>query len=152
MSKKLAAVTASLLISAAASGADPLAELAWMAGQWAGKDGPIEMEEIWIEPRGGLMLGVHRDVKAGKAVSYEFLRIEATPQGITYFAIPQGKSAPTPFRLVESKGRRAVFANPEHDFPKRVIYWLGDDGSLHARVEGNPGDKEQAMEWAWRKK
>ncbi|MGH9369420.1 MAG: DUF6265 family protein [Thermoanaerobaculia bacterium] len=134
----------------AAPPADPLAGLAWLAGDWFGTADGIEMEERWTEPRGGLMLGVHRDVKGAKAVSFEFLRIESTPQGIAYLSSPGGRPA-TPFRLVESKGRRVVFENPSHDFPKRILYWLGEDGSLHARIEGDPGDKEQAMEWTWRK-
>jgi hypothetical protein len=151
MSKTLAAAAASLLISVgAARAADPLAGLAWIAGDWYGTSDGVEMEERWTEPRGGLMLGVHRDVKGGKAISFEFLRIESGPKGIAYVSSPGG-NPPTPFQLVESKGKRAVFANPQHDFPKRIIYWLTDDGLLHARIEGDPGDKEHAMEWAWKK-
>ena len=129
---------------------DALAELAWMGGEWYGSDGPVQMEERWMEPRGGLMLGVHRDVKDGKAISYEFARIQSTPDGIVYFASPEGRP-PTPFKLIESKDRRAVFANPSHDFPKRILYWLDAAGSLHARIEGDSGDKENAMEWTWKK-
>jgi hypothetical protein len=132
-----------------AAAADPLAELAWMAGDWHGKDGPVEMEERWTEPRGGLMLYVHRDVKDGKAVAFEFGRIAPGPDGvITYFASPGGNPA-TLFKMVESRGKRVVFENKQHDFPKRILYWLADDGRLHARVEGDPADKEHAMEWAW---
>ena len=53
--------------------------------------------------------------------------------------------------MAELKGKRVVFENRKHDFPKRIIYWLGDDGALHARIEGDPGGKEQAMEWSWKK-
>jgi len=105
-----------------------------------------------MEPKGGMMLGVHRDVKNGRAVSFEFFRIEAADDGITYFAQPHGKPA-TPFKLVaeESKGNRAVFANPEHDFPKRILYWLARDGALHARIEGDASSTEKPMEWTWRR-
>jgi hypothetical protein len=136
--------------AAADAAPDPLAPLAWMAGEWSGTDGGVAMEEIWTEPKGGMMLGVHRDVKDGRAVSFEFFRIEATPEGITYFAQPHGKPA-TPFRLTESKDRRVVFANPEHDFPKRIHYWLSRDGALHARIDGGEGSSEKPMEWTWRK-
>jgi hypothetical protein len=142
---------AAAMISKPASAAEPLADLAWLAGDWHGKDGPVEMEERWTEPRGGLMLYVHRDVKDGKAVSFEFGRVAPGPDGTTtYFASPGGEPA-TPFRMVESKGKRVVFENRQHDFPKRILYWLDADGSLHARIEGDPGDKEKAMEWVWKK-
>ena len=150
---KMAIVGMAMAATALASGtpaADPLAGLAWLAGDWYGTDGPLEMEERWTEPRGGVMLGIHRDVKGGKAVSFEFFRVESTPQGITYFASPEGRPS-TPFRMAKLEGKRVVFENPQHDFPKRIIYWLGDDGSLHARIEGDPGGKEQAMEWSWKK-
>ena len=142
-------VALAVLSAAPAPAADPLAGLAWLAGDWHGKDGPIEMEERWTEPRGGLMLYVHRDVKDGRAVSFEFGRIAPAADGtITYYASPEGKPA-TPFKLVESKDKRVVFENKQHDFPKRILYWLTPDGALHARIEGDPGDKEHAMEWVW---
>ncbi|HSS22210.1 MAG TPA: DUF6265 family protein [Pyrinomonadaceae bacterium] len=127
-----------------------LSELEWMAGGWAGTDDAVEMEELWQSPKGNTMLGVHRDVVKGRTVSFEFLRIEATPDGITYWGSPEGKT-PTPFRLKELKNKRAVFENPEHDFPQRIIYWLGDDGALHAKIEGSENGKNSSMEWAWKR-
>jgi len=127
-----------------------LTGLAWMAGNWSGVQGGVEMEEFWQEPKGNIMLGLHRDVARGRTVSFEFLRIEATPEGITYWASPRGRPA-TPFRLVEQKEKRVVFENAKHDFPQRVIYWLGVDGALHAKIEGAMNGKPAAEEWTWRR-
>lgn len=124
--------------------ADPkLADLAWMSGRWTSTIGSVEMEETWSEPRGGLLLGFHRDITP-KRTNFEFLRIAETKDGIVYFAQPGGKP-PTSFRLTEVTANRAVFANPEHDFPKRIIYWR-KDAQLCARVEGDGGAGE---EWCW---
>jgi hypothetical protein len=124
--------------------------LAWMAGTWTGTtaDG-IEIVEHWTDPKGGVMLGLHRDVKGGKTISFEFLRIQATPAGIVYFASPRG-APPTPFPMAEQGVERIVFANPAHDFPKRIIYRLTMDGSLNARVEGTVKGKTTSEEWTWR--
>ena len=65
-----------------------------------------------------------------------------------YLAMPKGRPA-TPFRLIESTKTRAVFSNPAHDFPQRVLYWLTDDGRLHAKIEGSQGGKPASEEWAW---
>ena len=121
--------------------------LAWMAGSWAGKDGPMDMEEHWLPPKGGAMLALHRDVVDGRMVSFEFLRIEKDAEGLVYLASPKGRPA-TPFRLVESGDKRVVFENPQHDFPRRILYWLAD-GRLHARIEGTQGGKAASEEWAW---
>jgi hypothetical protein len=127
--------------------AHSLAELSWMAGAWRGEVGGVESEEVWTEPKGGVMLGLHRDVTAGRPAAWEYLRIEDGPGGIVYQASPGG-AAPTPFRLVELTASRAVFANPDHDFPKRLVYWLDEDGTLHARADA--GEGTQGPEWAWR--
>ena len=123
-----------------------LEDLSWMTGHWAGSSDGWDMEEVWTAPAGGMMLGMHRDVKGSKA-SFEFIRIAATKDGVIYFAQPGGKP-PTPFKLTEVTSSRAVFSNPEHDFPKRITYTLSD-GRLCARVDG---DGEKAEEWCWTKK
>ena len=122
--------------------------LAWMAGLWQGREGPLEMEELWTAPRGGSMLGLHRDVRGDRTVSFEFFRIAEDKDGVIYFASPQGRPA-TPFRLVETGQERAVFANPEHDFPQRILYWKDAEGALHARIEGTREGKPASHEWQW---
>ena len=135
-----------LLLLTLAAAPPKLEDLAWMSGHWSATKDGVVMEEIWTTPRGGIMLGLHRDARDAKA-SFEFIRIAQTADGIVYFAQPGGRP-PTPFTLVESGGTRAVFANPKHDFPKRIIYWM-NDGQLCARVEG---DGESAEQWCWAKR
>jgi len=122
--------------------------LAWMAGTWTGEKDGVQMEEVWTDARGGALLGLHRDVKGGRMVSWEFLRIEATPDGVAYFASPRS-APPTPFRLVESADKRAVFENKAHDFPQRILYWIDAAGALHARIEGPQDGKAVSEEWVW---
>jgi hypothetical protein len=81
-------------------------------------------------------------------VSFEFLRIQATPEGVVYFASPRG-AAPTPFKLAELGEKRVVFENRQHDFPQRILYWLDPAGTLHARIEGPQGGKTVSEEWVW---
>ncbi len=129
-----------------------IADLAGLEGHWAGADGPMQMEEIWTSAAGGALVGLHKDVVtrngAARMVSFEFLRIEAGPDGIAYVAQPGGRP-PTRFALVESGPGRIVFANPAHDFPQRILYWLDEAGALHARVEGPKGGKTIGQEWTW---
>lgn len=138
-------------LSISGSAAAPTLEgLVWLTGTWTGTQHGLDMEEVWLKPKGNTMLAVHRDVQAGRTVSFEFLRIEASGERITYWASPQGKPA-TPFRLAELKDKRVVFENPEHDFPQRIIYWLDTNGALHAKIEGNLNGKPASEEWTWRR-
>src|SRR5262245_59842781 len=143
-------LTILLLATIAAAQTQDLAQLAWIAGTWVGTEGRVEMEEHWTAPKGNSLLGLHRDVNGDRTVSFEFLRIEKTPEGIVYIAQPQGRP-PTSFRLVESSKTRVVFENKTHDFPQRIIYWLERD-TLHARIEGAKDGRQQSMEWSWKKK
>lgn len=126
-----------------------LSELEWMAGLWGGEVEGVWQEEYWLAPRGGMMVGVHRDVRSSGGVLFEFLRIEATQDGLIYYASPRGRAPATPYRLRTLESERVVFANPDHDFPQIIEYWL-ENNTLHARIEGPSSNGEvQSMEWTW---
>ena len=114
------------------------ADLAFMKGAWEGVSGPLTFEERWTEEAGGLMLGVSRTLKDGRAVSFEFLRVEFRKDGIFYVAQPGGGPR-TDFKLTASDGKSATFENPQHDHPKSIRYSLASDGSLKAELDGAEG-------------
>jgi Domain of unknown function (DUF6265) len=142
---------AALLVPGPASEAPgpDIQTLAWLAGSWSGTDGKTEIEEVWLPPKGGAMLGVHRDVTGGKMTGFEFLRIATRGDVIAYIAMPNGMK-PTVFPLKESAEKRVVFENLENDYPQRILYWLEKDGALHARIEGDKNGRQGPMEWTWR--
>ena len=137
-----------------ASGSRPqepkLADLAWMAGHWSVELGPTRIEEVWLAPAGGFLLGMNRTAPKSGPGQFEYLRIEQRKDGIVYVASPGGRQ-PTDFPLVDFGKDFALFANPAHDFPKEIRYELTQDG-LHARVSGDAGGKERAEEWTWKKR
>jgi len=121
--------------------------LAWLAGSWSGDDQGTWNEETWTAPSGGLLLATHRDVRQGKAVAFEFLRVEAVAGKLTYRAMPGGQPA-TDFTLLEQGPSCATFQRAGKDFPQRVRYWREGE-VLHARIEGTRGEKPASKEWAW---
>lgn len=92
------------------------------------------IQENWTSTEGGLMLGVNRTIRNGKAIAFEFLRIDSE---FTYIAMPGGRNE-THFRLASKSDSEIVFANPEHDFPKRIIYRKTAEGIV-ARVDAGEG-------------
>lgn len=126
----------------------PVSALDWMAGSWAGADGRVEHEEYWTVPKGGAMVGVHRTVRDGRMVEFEFLRIEEQEGTLVYLSMPSGRSPATPFTLKTLERGRVVFENLSHDFPHRVIY-SRDGDHLRARIEGTVNGQERSMEWRW---
>ncbi|MCR6625049.1 MAG: DUF6265 family protein [Pseudoxanthomonas sp.] len=135
--------TALTAVPASANGLD------WLAGHWCGQSGKTFSEETWMAPRGGLLVGMHRDTREGKATGFEFMRIAQQDGRWVFLAQPGGKTA-TIFPAERVEKDRVVFANPTHDFPKRVIYSSPDADTLHARIDDGRDDG-QAMEWTWRR-
>jgi uncharacterized protein DUF6265 len=124
-----------------------LAQLSWLTGAWSGDDGGTLNEEVWMTPSGGMMLAMHRDTAGGKATGFEFLRIEEDAQGLVYRAMPEGRPA-TDFRRVAQGPGCIIFENPQHAFPRRILYWR-EGANLHARIEGTRQGKPAAKEWVW---
>jgi hypothetical protein len=122
--------------------------LAWLEGVWIGTQGAVAMEEHWTSADGGALLGMHRDIKNRRMVSFEFMRIDTTRDGTFFFGSPRG-STPTPFKLLTAGNKDVTFENKEHDFPQRIRYWLDDAGALHASIEGTQNGKVSRQEWAW---
>jgi hypothetical protein len=136
------------MLTAAPEQAATVDDLRWMTGSWQGAANGVQSEEHWSTPSGGLLIGMHRDVKDGRAVGFEFFRIQVHEGAITYLTQPGGQP-PTAFAMKEVGMNRVVFENLAHDFPQRIIYWQSQPGELRARIEGTVRGKLEAEEWVW---
>ncbi len=87
------------------------------------------------------MIGMGRTIAGGKTVEFEYLRLEQRGDGIYYVAHPKARSPGTDFKLTRLSAQEAVFENPQHDFPKRIIYRKNADGSLTASIDGGEGTR-----------
>jgi len=137
--------------AACARDAEPSAapDFGWLSGHWCSGSGADLLEEHWLSSRGDPMLGLGRTLKAGKTVSFEFMRISHAGGITNYFAQHQG-AAPVAFRLTAAGANWARFENPQHDFPRRVEYRRTPDG-LHAEIAGpGEGDKERVISFTYR--
>lgn len=158
LSPMLLTTVFALLVAAAprAAGTDRAAtpqamldRLAWLEGTWQGVSNGVVMEEIWSSPAGGGLIGMHRDSRGGRLVSFEFFRVVPDTAGrICYLASPLGRR-PVPFCAVSVTDSAALFEKPDHDFPQRILYRRTADGRLHARIEGTMNGAPAAEEWFW---
>jgi hypothetical protein len=104
-----------------------------MTGDWEGSAASGTFDEHWTVERGGLMLGVGREVLTN-GTFFEYMRLESRPDGIYYVPQPKG-NPPHDFKLIELHGTSAIFESPGGDRISRVSYQrIGNE--LHARVQG----------------
>ncbi len=140
----VSSLLAAALLQTAAP-ATPAPNLSWLAGYWLDCSGGREASETWSDPRAGLIVGHSVTVRNGRS-GFESARIGPLKDGgLAYFAQPGGAPA-TPFRLIDSGPQRAVFANPDNDFPHRIIYERAGD-VLTARIEGADDDENRSVQW-----
>src|SRR6476469_7273827 len=127
-----------------------ISELSWMGGDWqTPAGGRVQIEEHWTQPAGGSMMGMSRTVGGDKTIEFEYLRIEQRDDGIYYVAHPKARCPGTDFKLTRVSSSEAVFENPQHDFPKRIIYRKTADDALTASIDAGEGTK--AMSFAYRR-
>jgi hypothetical protein len=140
--------------NAHADGAADLQSLGWFSGCWAGDGEEAGTGESWSTLAGGTMLGMARTVKNGRTIAHEFVQIRLDEQGrVVYIAQPSGQ-AETSFTLrttattttTDLPAHHAVFENPQHDFPQRVIYRREGD-KLVGRIEGVDKGTEKGFDF-----
>ena len=133
------------LLAAAQIAATPASDLNWVAGYWLSCDNGREVAEYWSDARGGVLFNTTVNLNGDRVASERTMF--ATINGHMSFVYePNGPNVVFP--LVALEGQRAVFENPENDFPQRVIYSREGD-VLTGRIEGTIDGQAQSMEWTY---
>lgn len=148
-------VALSLLALSSVAQAQPakptINDLSWLAGCWEANLRGREVNEQWMKPGGGIMLGMARTVAQGKAAEFEFTQIREDKDGSIYYVAKPSGQAEASFKLVKLQNKEAVFENPQHDFPQRIIYRLEAGGSLFARVEATAKGQTRGIDYPYKR-
>ena len=148
------------LLLAAAVAAPPipaapvsLSPLTWLAGCWTRATAQRVVEEQWMAPAGGVMLGMSRTLRTadGSLVEFEQVRIEARGDSVVYVAHP-ARQAMAEFAASAYGDSQIVFTNPAHDFPQTIGYRLVSPDSMAAWIEGpGPGATRRRVDFPYRR-
>jgi hypothetical protein len=98
----------------------------------------LSIEEYWMAPRGGTMLGMSRTVQADKTTGYELVMIREVDERLLFEAHPSGQ-APAVFEATRLSGEAVTFENPQHDFPRRIVYNRVGADSIRAEIDDGAG-------------
>lgn len=121
--------------------------VAWMHGCWQMTTPQSIVEEQWLAPRGGTMIGVGRTVRGGRTTDYEFVVLKEQNGSLAYEAHPAGQPTAV-FLASDATGDSVVFENAAHDFPQRVGYRRSNSG-LMGWIEGTQNGKPRRVEFAY---
>lgn len=139
--------------------------LAWFAGCWEQRTPRRVVQETWLAPAGGAMLGVSRtlrrpsaaaatananatDVARDSMIEFEFLRLFARDGRWIYAAQPSGRT-PTEFVASLATDTSVTFTNLQNDFPQQITYRRRGADSLLARIEGPMNGTTRAIDFPY---
>jgi hypothetical protein len=126
-------------------------QLSWIAGCWrqSGRGGNRVVEEQWMAPRAGTMLGMSRTVRDDSVlIEFEHLQILERGGRAIYHAEPSGQR-PADFEARSVSDTLVMFENPTHDFPQRVIYRRRGADTLIARIEGTRNGQVRGIDFPY---
>jgi hypothetical protein len=124
-------------------------KVAWLQGCWESGAPPRTVEESWMPPRAGTMIGMGRTIRDGKLLEYELVVIREQDGRLAYHAHPSGQPSAV-FLSTAIGDSTVVFENPDHDFPQKVGY-RRDGESLVAWIEGTASGKLRRVEFPYRR-
>jgi hypothetical protein len=124
--------------------------VAWLRGCWEQVGAQRTVDEQWMAPRAGTMLGMGRTVRDGKLLEYESVMIREDGGVLVYEARPSGQP-PASFRMKDLSSDAVVFENAQHDFPQRVGYRREGADQITAWVEGTANGKPRRTEFSYRR-
>jgi len=154
MFKRFGLCLASLIISSAVclgNQKSGISRLGWMSGCWVSDDGRMRIEECWMKPAGQSMIGTSRTLAEGKTVFTEFAMIREENGEINYVVSIGLSARPVAFKLIGGSDREAIFENPAHDYPQRIIYRSESADSLFARIEGEQKGVQKATDFRYKR-
>lgn len=130
-------------------------DLTRVVGTWARpRNSGGWLYETWALALDSSLVGrafVHVD---GRSEEHrEYLRIERFADTWVYLARPRG-AEPTLFwwDAQASDSTYWVFRNPEHDYPKRIVYNLREAGKLTAWIDDGDNATEDRIEFRFSRK
>lgn len=127
-----------------------IGQIAWLAGCWEMVATQRTVEEQWMAPRGGTMIGTSRTFRSDSLVAYELVIVREQGGRLAYEAHPSGQATAV-FLSRTVTDSMIVFENLEHDFPQRVGYERKSHDVVHAWVEGPHNGRERRITFAYRR-
>lgn len=130
----------------------PLDKFSWLEGGWEGITEEVVMRETWTRVNDKLMKGDAYVLAGTDTVFRESLKLMAMNDSLIYYVVfIHGVPDSTSFILKKYENNEAVFENPEHDFPQRIVYKKVSEDSVYAYIEGETDKGLQREEFPYKR-
>ncbi len=127
-----------------------ITRVAWLQGCWERVSPAGTIEEYWMTPRGGCMIGMSRTVRGDSLSGYEVVVLREEGNLLAYKAHPSGQPAAV-FLSRTVSDTMVVFENEQHDFPQRIGYQRDGPDKLTAWIEGMLNGQMRRINFLYRR-
>jgi hypothetical protein len=125
---------------------DPFKKLYKLEGTWKMNTKRGAICEEWKKMNKNHLQSRGYTIKGSDTVVNERVALTKTKEGVFYTSTveEQNNKQPVAFKMTKAENNLFVFENPQHDFPKRIVYKFITADSLHAFVDdGNDESKKR---------
>ena len=132
-----------------ATPAEVLADMDWLAGTWSGDMWGGRFVAYYSTPEGGKIIGHSKLLKDGEEAFFEFEVFEGREQVVWVQPYPGGRRA-VGMQLAthDPKARKAVFENPDKDYPTRIVYHRKSENELVITLSDPHGESDKVEVFA----
>jgi hypothetical protein len=123
----------------------------YLEGKWVIEEKGRKIYEEWRRENDTLMSSSGYYVENGDTAFSEKVDLKKSGRDIFYIPDVEHNTGPVKFKLVNIVENKAVFENPRHDFPTKIIYEKINDNRLHASIEGMVEGKLKIIEYNFRR-
>ncbi len=108
-----------------------------LVGTWKMKTKRGAVCEEWKRVNKNYLQSKGYMIRGKDTILSEKIALTNTKEGIFYTSIveDQNNKQAIAFKMTGSENNEFIFENPQHDFPKRIVYKLITADSLHAYID-----------------
>lgn len=135
--------------------ADRMKPFKWLIGNWTMQQGEGMITENWKEATKQMLTGESSFIqKDGTVKPFETMQLVFRKKTYYYIAKAAGQNneEPVAFKITAYSDMGFIAENPEHDFPKRIIYKLVSKDSIHATVDGGVDNPQKKSDYYYSRK
>lgn len=115
-----------------------IADLDWIIGTRSSQQDQMLIYESWSKTSDELLTGKSYYTENGDTMLLETIEIKQIDGELFYCPAVsnQNEGKAIEFKLTSNKPNHLIFENPEHDFPKKIVY-IQEGNNINAWIEGD---------------
>ncbi len=125
----------------------------WLLGKWENKSDEGNLLEIWRKVNDSLFIGESYFIKGKDTLHFENLQFKQKGEELFYIATVKGQNndKAVTFKHNIELAKQLVFENPQHDYPRKIVYKPFAKDHLLIEISGIQQEKPSATRYMMKK-